>query len=269
VRIAESQAPDRHVVPSQIWASPISIFIGFFGGILLLILLLHALPNEWGMFSLVPIGLFILLSSIPGMASIYPDHVRFWWMGWSRRVDAADILGMERYAFAWRRARFAGATFHLRAGRQVRVVLGQGQQPPFAGRGDDLADHIFARMKGAEHRSPAFDLSRLLRGGLPIHDWISVLRSLGAAMAAQEEDAQRAPRLLVEIAEESAHAPWARAAAAVAIGPLMDEAGCRQLEAAALLIIDESLQAVFMAVSTRAPDDELARLLAPYAGIDE
>src|SRR5262245_57878852 len=117
---------DRHIIPSQLMAWPLSVVIGFVGGLGLLFVLLAVLPDRWGLWSFAPFGLFILLLAIPGVVSIYPDHVQIWWL-WSRRLDAADIVGMERYAFVWKRARYAGGTFHLRSGRRVRVVLGRGE----------------------------------------------------------------------------------------------------------------------------------------------
>jgi hypothetical protein len=147
------------------------------------------------------------------------DGVHTTWMGSGRFIPHANI------AQVWRRR--YGVELVLGSGATVFVPTREG--------GDETRDALFERIRQARvgeagaHEGVA---ALVARGGRTMQDWIHQLRALGVAEGDYRAVAL-APDYLWRVVEDAGTDPSARAGAAIALGPRLDDAGRARLRAVA------------------------------------
>lgn len=206
----------------------------------------------WSVLFLVPWYLMFLAYSRPSEMKIGTDGVLLSWLGRKTLLPYSDIVRITRDA--------AGLHFALSDGRTVDVGAAwtaslRSRSQPELSSPDAYLDALEERIRRAQEAGGTSEATVLSRRGKPFSAWIAELR----ALTLREADGFRAAPVLPESlwkTVENGHAdPAARAAAAVALSPSLDEGGRARLRVAAEKVVTPRLR---VALSAAADGDEEA-----------
>jgi hypothetical protein len=131
---------------------------------------------------------------------------------------------------------------------------------------DDLAAMIQQRVRDAisvarSNTLVADDALLLARGELPLREWITRLKGIGAGATATLRTAAVMPEQLWRVASDPAQPATTRAAAAVALSTTLDDVGRVRLADLARATAEPKLRVALESAATDAPDEELEQTM--------
>ncbi len=220
-------------------------------------------------FFLVPLfvlaGLFLMLA--PTKVEVGVDGILVRWLGRTRFVPIGDILYVDTTIRGMGRNRVLTVLVSLRSGEILDLPVTQRGWDD--GRASIVAERIREAM-AASHAEPGAveDAARLSRGSRPFAEWVADLRAIGSGANATHRVAPVPPERLWRVVEDPGSAASARAAAAVALAPALDDEGRLRLKRAAQAVAGPRLRVALE--STAAGEgagsaDEAARVLEEIA----
>lgn len=167
----------------------------------------------------------------PSRLDVGADGILIRWLGRRRFIDYAEVELVTRFDAGFGRSRMGGVDLLLKSGESVRVPVGT---PRWAdGRIDILEERIKEAMDTFSRGHAEADASVLGRGERALSDWITALRSIGTGANAAHRIAPVPGERLWRILEDASASHAARAAAAVALGPTLDDDGRARVATAA------------------------------------
>jgi hypothetical protein len=185
----------------------------------------------------------VVVALMPSTATVGADGLRLEWLGMRRFVRHVEIRDVY--------ANDSGIMITLQ--NEKRVYLWGSTRAVAA-----LAERLTqARTAAVGEHAEATPL--LLRGARTVERWVTDLRALGPG--ASEYRAPVSPDRLWEMVEDAAADPTARAGAAVALGPSLDDNGRARLRVVAQATASPKLRVALDAACGR-DDDRLERALA-------
>jgi hypothetical protein len=199
----------------------------------------------------VPWYLLVVAWLRPTNVTIGTDGVLLSWLGRKTLVPFSEMAAVA--------AEKGGLRFDLSDGRVVRVraewtsAQRLRSQPEFAS-ADVYLEALAARIEQAKAAAGGPDIAVLERKDRPLGDWIQYLRGLTERGAAGFRAAPVLFEALWKTVENGHAEPAARAAAAVALGPALDESGKERLRIAAGVVVTPKLRVVLEAAA--AGDEE-------------
>jgi hypothetical protein len=223
-------------------------------------LLLESSPVLWASGVKVLMVLFfatVAASMVPSRIHIGADGVLIRWLGQRKFLPLAEIRTVEQSTGGWGKQRQVGVLFTMRDGTEVWVPIGNSQWRSEAAA--SLIERVHEAMETHAHGSVEAAAALLVRRDRDVHTWIQELRAIGAGANADLRTAPMNPEHLWRIVESHTVPPEARAAAAVALGPRLDEEGRQRLRVAVEAVADERLR-VAVNVAARSDAEEDAAL---------
>ena len=196
----------------------------------------RALEILWG----PVVAAIVALMRIPSRVFVGADGVRAQWLSWNKFVPIADIESVERMR--------RGVRLGLRGGGNLEL-LPAGADPLVCA---SLADRIEEAVATAQ--APACDvtaIASLARENAPVGGWIARLRALGDEVSTFRSEGVPVPQLW-RVLEDPRAALTARAAAATALAPHLDDDGRARLREAIATSASNRLR---VAVEAAATDD--------------
>ena len=221
-------------------------------------------PELVAMLGILALAVVFLL---PARLSVGADGVALRWFGRERFLAYGDILGVHRYGRERQIGdglRFAGVMLELRSGETVPIPIAQAkanEEGSFI-----VEERIREALEAHRHGGLAADSAALRRGQREVSAWVSALRALGAGANADMRTAPLPPERLFRIVEDPASGSADRAAAAVALGSDLDDAGRARLRLAAAGVAGPRLRA---ALETAASQAEQVALEAALAEVEQ
>jgi len=216
------------------------------------------LGQAWTALLLAPWYLFFLVYSRPAELKIGTDGVLLSWLGKKTLIQYSEIVKIIRDA--------SGLCFSMTDGRTVRVgaawtaSLRSRSQPELRSPGAYL-DALLDRIRLAKEAAGTADITVLDRGGKPLSDWLLELRALTLRDPKGFRHAPVVPEALWKTVENGQAPPGARAAAAVALQPSLDDAGRARLRVAAATVVAPKLRVALTAAAER-DEEALSQALA-------
>lgn len=181
------------------------------------------------------------------------DGVMARWLWWSRFLRWSEVASFSRYKLKGASTGDEGLSFKMRSGEEVKFPIGS------VAWSEDHMAMIEERIREAvdiHERGGAEEGAILLdRGARSIEGWVRHLRSLGEGANAGPRTAPVSRDRLFRIVEDPKAEATARAAAAVALGTSLDDAGRARLDAAASATAAPKLR---IAIEAAAKNDEAA-----------
>ncbi len=204
---------------------------------------------------------------MPTRLSVGADGVALRWFGRERFIAYSDVVGVNRYGRPRQGMdglRFAGVMLELRSGESVPIPIAQAKEDE---QGSFIVEERIREALEAHRRGGlAADSAALRRGQRDVSNWVSALRALGAGANADMRTAPLPPERLFRVVEDPAASSADRAAAAVALGSDLDDAGRARLRTAAAAVAGPRLRA---ALETAASQAEQAALEAALAEVEQ
>jgi hypothetical protein len=204
---------------------------------------------------------------MPTRLSVGADGVALRWFGRERFIPYGDVRSLSRYGGkpqARDGLQFAGVALLLRTGESVAIPLAR------ATANEDGSFIVEERIREAlathHHGGLAADSAALRRGQRDVREWVAALRALGAGANADMRTAPLPPERLFRVVEDPASGSSDRAAAAVALGSDLDDAGRARLRSAAAGVAGPRLRA---ALETAASEAEQGALEAALAEVEQ
>jgi hypothetical protein len=189
----------------------------------------------------------------PTVVTIGTDGVLLSYFGKETLVPFSEMVGCARDS--------GGLCFQLSSGRSVRVraawtaLQKSSRTQPELRSADAYLDALEARIRQARQAAGGADVAALDRKERPIAAWLAHLRALTLREAKGFRDAPVVPEALWKTVENGHAEPAVRAAAAVALGPSLDDDGRARLRVAAGTVAAPRLR---VALSAAADGDEEA-----------
>jgi hypothetical protein len=192
--------------------------------------------------------------AIPTRIDVGADGVLVRWLGLKRFYPLARIRSVARYEWGMGgNKRAIGAEMTLAGGEIVRLPMGTRQWDD--DRSSALVERIHEAMETHARGGVEAAAALLVRRERGVHEWIEELRAIGGGANADLRTAPVSPENLWRIVESHAAEPEERAAAAVALGPSLDDGGKQRLRVAVGTVADEKLR---VAMDAAAHEDEAA-----------
>jgi hypothetical protein len=181
------------------------------------------------------------------------DGILVSWLGTETFVAYDDLEGIERYAGN----AGAGLVLRLRGGREMRLPRMGAFTASLDMRELDL---VVRRVQEAVEHEQRAQVDRGLvlpeRGRRTTEEWIAALRSVGSGARSDHRTAPVGADRLLRIAEDPGAAPEMRAAAAVALGSVADDASRGRLRIAADATAEPDLRAAIALAAEQDAEDE-------------
>ncbi|MGO9715013.1 MAG: hypothetical protein ACLQBL_39570 [Polyangiaceae bacterium] len=211
------------------------------------------------LFALLAKGLTVLGAStllamaMPSRIAVGADGILVTWLGLKQFHPMSKIRDAARYIDGFGNNQVVGVSITMEGGHVVRLPTGSARWD------DDRASALVERIREAMDahargrvETAAALLGRRERG---VREWIQELRAIGAGANADLRTAPVNPENLWRIVESHGAEPEARAAAAVALGPQLDDEGRQRLRVAVDAVADERLR---VAIDAAASADDAA-----------
>jgi hypothetical protein len=148
-----------------------------------------------------------------------------------RFVAYTNVAGVGTYRERPFGKALVGIALTMRDGSEQRFLVGR---LDFAGdRATRIAERIREALDGARRAEPTAAMAMLQRGGRDVGDWLGALRAIGAGSNVDLRTAPVAPETLWRIVEDPRAPQPARASAAVALGPHLDDESRERLRVTA------------------------------------
>ena len=284
--------PTRHVGKMRI-ASPsrehrrkrLTLMIlgvpALFGSVLLLL----AMAASWGhgvhvvlafaLIALLLVPALLIQPLVPASVAVGADGVLLQWLWQKRFVRLAEIESVEVVDgdTAWLGDKAIVVLLHLKSGESIDLlsstIRARGLRSSARGKwalmqAGVLAERInFAIAEGSFREggeAPACDTSSLGRASRSIVEWVASLRASIGGATTFRSGARLGASQLWGVVEDPQMSPARRAAAAVALGPRLDDAGRARLRVAAEGTVAPKLR-VALEAAAEADDDRLAGAL--------
>jgi hypothetical protein len=185
-----------------------------------------------------PVGMFawiisaIVYLNIPGRLHVGVDGVLVDKRDSRRYVRFAEMKGVEKYKDMTMGKTIIGVLLHLVGGETIKVPYGEDQF------GADRKVHalhmdIEAALDAYRQRAPGAALVTLDRGDRTTEAWMQRLRGIGMGANASPREAPVTQDGLWRVVEDPTVKAEARAAAAAALAPSLDDQGKARLRVAA------------------------------------
>jgi hypothetical protein len=203
---------------------------------------------------------WVVLNVAGSRVRVGADGILLSWLWRTRFVAYEDLEDIRPYVDG---AAGAGIALRLRGGREVRLPRMGAFTMAIDRQELDLVVHR-VRQAVAHQQQAQIDRGLVLpeRGGRSASEWIAALRAVGTGASSDHRTAPVGPDRLLRIAEDPGAAPAMRAAAAVALGGVADEAGRGRLRVAAEATAEPDLRAAMaLAAEQEAAEEELATAL--------
>jgi hypothetical protein len=189
-------------------------------------------PFAVGSLLVLVVSLLVYLN-LPGRVTVGADGIFIDWRGKRVRFVAfTDLEGACVYRERTMGKVMVGVAAALGSGEVVKVLIGEDQFGASA-RAAALAARIELSLEAHRRVTEDVDTSMLRRGDRTAEAWLARLRGLGEGANAGPREAPIPPDRLFRIVESANAEPEARAAAALALVPTLDEGGKTRLRIAA------------------------------------
>ena len=254
-----------HTLSMFLFDSPVAARIGKAGRVLSIVILGLFLPVAsslgWtlrGQLLGAALGLvWLTLLLVPSKLSIGLDGIVVRWL-WRRQLFRfVDLHAIERDGV---RLRLTGADGRRRspsAGWTASLGVWRGQEVFGFRSPEAYVDAVVARAQEAlaagRTATASLPAEQLLRGGRDLDTWMGELRAVLARGARGFREAEAVPEWLWAMVEDGRADPVARAAAAVALGPVLDDAERGRLRGVARVVVSPRLR---VAIEAAADGDE-------------
>ncbi len=210
--------------------------------------------------------LWVIALLAPAWVRVGTDGIGVRWL-WGRRFFHFDAMEeIDRFG-KWgpflRAPHVVGLRVVLRSGKDVRlpvVLAGLGKL-----RLELLTERVLQALASFREGADEAAADLLRRGDRSVGAWVRALRSLGSGANVDARTAPVPRDRLLRIVEDPSLPPLARAAAAVALGPELDDEGRGRLRLAAEA---SALPRLRVAIETAAGGAEAAELEAALAEIE-
>ena len=200
-------------------------------------------------------GVFAALALWPASLVVGADALVLRWL-WTRRIiPTKDVVRVTRFTHRRRRGvvQLAGLRLRLRGGRAVTLPVWS----PFDDRALTMVERRVVDAVALARGHAEASADALARGDLGFREWVARLRALGTGEAADLRTAAVVPEQLWRVADDPAQRPDARAAAAVALAPTLDETGRTRLEELARATAAPKLRVALERAAGGADDEAL------------
>jgi hypothetical protein len=233
------------------------LFALFFGTFMVLQLILREQPELYVLGSKalgVVFAAALIAIMIPSRIAVGADGLLVSWLGLKWFHPLAKIRRVERYdSGLGGKDRTVGVAMTMEGGHVVRLPMGSAQW------NDERTAALLERIAEARetHARGEVDAAAILLGRRErgVRDWIQELRAIGAGANADLRTAPVSPEHLWRIVESHGAEPAERAAAAVALGPSLDDEGKQRLRVAVDTVADERLR---IAIDATVKQDDAA-----------
>ncbi len=224
--------------------------------------LLEGAPEVWALlvkaFGVV-VALLAVFAAIPSRVDVGADGVLITWLGRRTFLPLAEMFGVEVTREGFGRSKAVGASVAMKNGERVWICVGDGRWAT------ERASALVERIREARevHARGSVDtvVALLGRHSRSLGEWIRELRALGSGANTDLRTAPVSHEQLWRVVESHAAEPEARAAAAVALGALVDDEGKARLRVAVDAVADERLR-VAVDAATGEDDEALEAALA-------
>lgn len=206
------------------------------------------------------VALMAVLYFVPAKLVVGVDGLLLRWLWVRKFISTSDIAAVTRFESGSQRNRVQGVEVTTRDGSVRLPVAGSWQDDAACAVIERRIEDARALARGAAH--VADDALLLSRGETAMRDWIGRLKALGAGATATLRTAAVPPEHLWRVADDPAQPALKRAAAAVALGPTLDESGRVRLAEIARSTAAPKLRIALERASEDAPDEQLEEALA-------
>jgi hypothetical protein len=226
------------------------LLAGIMGWMALIIVLHRVFAAPPAFLVLAPGGILALVVTmivylnLPGRLHIGADGLLIDSRDATRFVRFAEIRAVEKYRQMIMGKQIIGVALQLVAGDTVQIPMGEDQF------GADRRVHalymdIEAALEDYGKRAPGADLAALARGDRSTEAWLQRLRAVGTGANAGPREAPVTQERLWRVVEDPTLEPEARAAAAAALVPSLDDEGKTRLRVAAEATAAPKLRVAF------------------------
>ena len=195
---------------------------------------------------------FVLAWLRPRSVAVGTDGILISWLGMETLLPFSRLSSVTRERGGLHIRTAEEKTIRIRA-RQITRQR-RSAQPEMASE-DVYMETLESRIQEAREASGGAEVTVLERKGRPLGEWVLHLRSLTAREASGFRAAPVVPEALWKTVENGNVWPAARAAAAVALGPSLDEGGRERLRVASRVVVAPKLR---VALEAAAAGDEAA-----------
>ena len=201
----------------------------------------------------------LLLFLVPARLVVGVDGLLLQWLWMREFIPTKEIADVRRFVLGSGRNRVSGVELGLRNGRAVKLPIGSVWGDDAAGVVQQRVEDVLALAKGSAH--VAEDALLLARGDLEVRDWIGRLKAIGTGATATLRTAPVMPERLWRVARDPEQAPLARAAAAVALAPSLDQGGRVRLAEVAKTTAAPKLRVALERAASDASEEEIEEAL--------
>jgi len=201
--------------------------------------------------SLLPWYLFSLAWLRPGSLAIGTDGILISWLGRRTLIPFSELSAVTPSSGRLGLRLAGGKTIRIQAEQLTRRRRGAG---PEMANAEVYMETLASRIQEAREASGGAEVTVLERRGRPLGEWVLHLRALTEREASGFRAAPVVLEALWKTVENGNVGPAARAAAAVALGPSLDEGGRERLRVASRVVVAPKLRVALEAAA--AGDDE-------------
>lgn len=207
---------------------------------------------------IAPLMIFFMLPIFvyPAKIVVGVDGVLVHWLWIRKFIPTKDIVYVGRFDRGSGRNRVRGIAMTYGDGEVIELPAMDDEQIAVVIK---RINDVIALSKGTQHVEDAAMV--LSRGALEVRDWITQLKALGAGATATLRTAPVMPDRLWRVAEDAAQPATVRAAAAVALGPTLDQSGKTRLAEIARATAAPKLRVALERAATDAPEEEIEEAL--------
>jgi hypothetical protein len=225
--------------------------LGFVVALFALGFLLESSPVVWALgmrlFALTFLTTFVG-AMIPSRIDVGADGVLIRWLGTKRFLPLANIRTLDELV-SGSNQRPAGVLLTMDDGTKISIPMMSGRE---------LLERIQEGIETQARGSVAAAAALLARRDRDVRAWIQDLRAIGAGTNVDLRTAPVNPDHLWRIVESHGAAPEERAAAAVALGPSLDDGGKQRLRVAVEAVADERLRVAIVAAAKSEEGEDAA-----------
>jgi hypothetical protein len=199
--------------------------------------------------------------NLPGRLEIGADGLLVDWRGKKRYVSFADLVDSPPYAESMMGKRMIGVSLVLRSGERVKVPIGEdqfGADKKVA----ELSRRVRAALERYAHHEHGADAVALARGDRTAEAWLARLRAMSDEANAAPREAPVPADRLWGIVEDPAAPASARAGAAFALAPKLDDDGKSRLRVAADATVLPKLRVALESAISGSDEEAVAALEA-------
>ncbi len=210
---------------------------------------------------LIPLAVLALVLPYmaPAKVTVGVDGVLVRWL-WTRAfIQTSNILFVERFEHGFGRSRVQGVKLTLKNGATLELPIGTRWNDEQRAMLQQRIMDVVALASSSVHVE---DEARVLaRGKMELRDWIGHLKAMGTGATATLRTAPVLPDQLWRVALDPAQPEVARAAAAVALTPTLDEPGRVRLAEVAKATAAPKLRVALERAASEATDEEMEEAL--------